>query len=139
MVNYWFCVTNGENWKTIKQKLIWGIPKRYCKLIEKVKNEDFLVFYLRPKRIAGIFQVNSGTFYDDTKVFSSKGFRSKETFPRRMKVKPIHVLEEPISIEGFIPQLKFIISKGKWGGYFRRAMFLIPKEDYDLISKAIFK
>jgi len=34
---YWLCITNRDNWKVIKKKNVWGVPKRHKNTIAKVK------------------------------------------------------------------------------------------------------
>jgi len=133
MVNYWLCVTNEENWGIVKKERIWGIPERYKGLIGKVQKGDFLVFYVSPKKVEGVFRIISAPFEDRKKIFSYQGFEKKETFPHRVRVEPVLIAEKPIQFDRLVQKLNFIISKKKWMGYLRRAMVPIPKEDYDLI------
>lgn len=139
MVNYWLCVTNEGNWDIVIKERVWGIPERYKGLIGKVQKGDFLVFYVSPKKITGAFRTVSAPFEDRKKIFSNEGFDKKEVFPHRVRVEPMLIAEEPIQFDHLIQKLKFIISKNKWMGYLRRAMVLIPKEDYDLILGTIAK
>ena len=36
MVNYWLCVTNEENWRVVKERKIWGVPREDYDLIFNV-------------------------------------------------------------------------------------------------------
>jgi predicted RNA-binding protein len=139
MTKYWLCITNEKNWKIIREQKVWGIPERYRGLIRKVQKGDFLVFYVSPKKITGVFQVASEPFEDWKEIFSHEGFEKKEIFPHRVRVEPVLLPEKPVEFDHLIPKLKFIISKSKWMGYLRRAMVPIPKEDYDLILSLIAK
>jgi len=57
-----------------------------------------------------------------------------ETFPLRIKLKPIKIFEKPVEFKSLIPKLKFITNKRKWSGHLMgKAMRQIPKEDYDII------
>jgi len=87
---YWLCITNEANWKVIRERNVWGVPERHKNTIAKVKPEDKLVIYLKqekvgddvkPSRIVGVFEVVSEPFKDSTRIFSSKGMRTNETFP----------------------------------------------------------
>ena len=137
LVNYWLCVTNEENWEIIKEKRVWGVPKRSRGFIEKVNVGDLLVFYVSPKKITGIFRAISESFYDEDRIFSFAGFKREEIFPYRVKLEPVVIAEEPVQFDELISKLKFIVNKKRWTGYLRRAMVSIPKEDYDLIFRAI--
>jgi predicted RNA-binding protein len=139
MTNYWLCITNEENWNIMRKQKVWGIPERYKGLIGKVRKGDFLVFYVSPKKIAGVFQAASEPFEDRKKIFSHEGFEKREIFPHRIRVEPVLLPEKSVEFDHLIQKLKFIISKTKWMGYLRRAMVPIPKEDYDLILSTIAK
>ena len=140
---YWLCITTEENWKVIKDKNIWGVPARHENTIKKVNIGDKLVFYLKQEkvedevkepRIAGIFEVVSEPFRDSTRIFSSKGMKTNEIFPWRVKIKPIKIFDKPLEFKPLIPKLKFIKNKKKWSGHIQgKAMIELPKEDFELI------
>ena len=143
---YWLCITNEANWKVIKEKNIWGVPERHKNTIAKVKPSDKLVIYLKQERvnnevkeprIVAVYEVISEPFKDSTRIFSSKGMRSSgETFPWRVKIKPVKIFDKPIELKPLIPKLKFITNKRKWSGHLMgKAMREIPREDYELILK----
>ena len=136
-MKYWLCVTNDENWGIIKQKKVWGVPRRSRGFIERVKTGDLLVFYVSPKKIAGIFKAISEPFQDDEKIFSYEGFGREEIFPYRVRLEPVLIAQEPLQFDSLIPKLRFIVNKKRWTGYLRRAMIDIPKEDYDLIFRVL--
>jgi len=141
---YWLCITTEDNWKVIKEKNIWGVPERHKNTIAKVKPGDKLVIYVKqenikgevkPSRIVAVYEVVSEPFKDSTRIFSSKGMRnSSETFPWRVKIKPIKIFDKPIDFRSLIPKLKFIKNKQKWTGHLvGRAMREIPEEDMECI------
>jgi len=133
MVNYWLCVTNEKNWEVIKQRRLWGVSERNRGKIERVRPGDFLIFYVKPKKILGIFKATTKQFKSGERIFDSTGFSEDEIFPYRIKLQPFALPENPIPIEKLIPELTFIISKRMWPGYFRKAMQAIPKEDFELV------
>jgi len=143
-MKYWLCITTEENWRAIKEKNIWGVPERHKNTIAKVKPEDKLVIYVKQERvkdevkepkIVAVYEVASEPFKDSTRIFSSKGMRSSgETFPWRVKIKPIKIFDKPIEFKPLIPKLKFITNKKKWSGHLMgKAMREIPEEDFRLI------
>lgn len=121
----------------MKRRKVWGVPKRSKGFIERVKPGDLLVFYVSPKKISGIFKAISESFQSDEKIFSCEGLGKEEIFPYRVRLKPVIIAEEPVRFDGLIPKLRFIANKKYWTGHLRRAMIDIPKEDYDLIFRAI--
>ena len=134
MVRYWLCVTNQANWQVVKERSIWGVSDRYKRRMEELSQGDLLVFYVKPKSIAGIFKVVSKPFVDRKRIFSSEGFRPDEVFPNRVRLEPILVPAEPAPFEPLVPKLKFIKNKLRWTGHLRGAMRPIPEEDYELIK-----
>ncbi len=146
-MKYWLCITNEENWKVIKQKNIWGVPERHKNTIAKVKTGDKLLIYIkqgrekdtiREPRILAVYEASSEVFKDSTKVFKTPKDMGNETFPLRLKIKPIRIFEEPIEFKSLIPKLKFITNKKRWSGHLMgKAMREIPKEDFDLILRNV--
>jgi len=133
MVRYWLCVVNEANWRIVRERLLWGVSERYRRRMEELSEGDLLVFYVRPKRIGGIFRAASRPFVDKKPVFSSEGFRAGELFPYRVRLEPVLVPPEPLPFEPLIPRLSFIKNKARWTGYIRGAMREIPEGDYELI------
>ncbi len=132
-MGYWMCVTNEKNWQIIRDKRIWGVSKRRKKIIGQVKPGDLLVFYVKPKRIGGIFKAVSKPFESDEEIFTPV---NGEIFPYRVRLKAVYVPMEPIDFEGLIPKLSF--TKGRrWSVMLRRGMFEISEEDYKIISSTL--
>ena len=128
-MKYWLCVTNEENWQIIKEKRIWGVPERRKAIIDQVKPGDLLVFYVKPKRIGGIFEATSESFLSETEIFKGG------LFPHRIKLKAIFIPKEPKSFEPLIRKLTFIKNKKFWTISLRRAVLEISKDDYEVIRK----
>jgi len=139
-MKYWLCVTNEENWQTIKEKKVWGVPaKRGKRQMEAVKRGDCLIFYVKSKRIGGIFEAASEPFESSEKVFSWAEFGRPEIFPYRIRLKPVRVLNEPVNAETLISKLSFTKGRKRWSIFLRRAMLEISKEDYGLILDSMSK
>jgi predicted RNA-binding protein len=79
-----------------------------------VKLGDFLIFYLKPKRLGGIFKVASKIFESDRKIFNPAGVNNNEKFRRRFRVDPITVLKKSISFVELIKEMKFITNRRHW-------------------------
>jgi predicted RNA-binding protein len=141
---YWLCITNEDNWKVIREKNIWGVPERHKNTISKVKPGDKLLIYLRqekigeeikPSRIVAVYEATSEPFRDSTRIFKSPKSMGNETFPLRVKLKPIKIFPQPVEFKPLIPKLRFVTNKKKWSGHLMgKAMRQIPEEDYRLIT-----
>lgn len=133
----WLCATNEENWQVVKKRKIWGVSERNRRQMDEVKVGDMLVFYVKPKRIAGVYKVIAKPFVDKEKVFGTAGFSEEETFPHRVKLETFALPKEPVSFDNLVPRLDFISNKKKWPGYLRKAMQAIPKGDYEKILTSL--
>ena len=142
-MTYWLCITNEENWKVIREKNIWGVPERHKNTIARVKPGDKLLIYVKqenidgdvkPSRIVGAYEVVSEPFKDSARIFKTPKGMGNESFPWRVKIKPIKIFDKPIEFKPLIPKLKFITNKKRWSGHLiGRAMRKIPDEDFKLI------
>ncbi|AAB91306.1 MULTISPECIES: EVE domain-containing protein [Archaeoglobus] len=140
---YWLCITNEDNWRVIKEKNIWGVPERHKNTIAKVKKGDKLLIYIKqenvngevkPSRIVAVYETASEVYRDSSRIFKSPKGMGNETFPLRIKLKPVKIFDRPIEFKPLIPKLKFITNKRKWSGHLMgKAMREIPEEDYRLI------
>ena len=140
---YWLCITTEENWKIIREKNVWGVPERHRNTIAKVKQGDKLLIYIKQERIkdvvkesriVAIYEVTSKTFKDSRRIFKAPKGMGNETFPYRIRIKPVRIFKKPIEFKSLIPKLKFIKNKEKWSGHLMgKAMREIPEEDYNLI------
>ena len=143
-MTYWLCITNRDNWNVIKKRKIWGVPKRHKNTIAKVKPGDKLLIYVKQERkdkqilepkIVGIYEVVNEPYEDSKRIFKSPPHLN-ETYPLRVKIKPVKLGE--VDFKQLIPRLKFITNKKKWSGHLMgKAMREIPEEDYKLIKKLL--
>ena len=137
MAKYWICVTNEENWEVVKKRRVWGVPERRKRQIERVKAGDYLVFYVMPKRIGGVFKAVSKPFQSDDRLFSWGEFGRDEVFPYRVELEPTILPRKLLQFGELISKLKFITNKKMWSGHLRTAMRTIPTEDYETIVSAL--
>ena len=142
-MSHWLCVTTEENWMVIKKKNVWGVPERHKNTIERVKPGDKLLIYVKQRRekektvepkIVAAYEVTSEVFRDGSRIFKSPPNMSRESFPLRIRLKPLRIFQTPVEFKPLIPKLKFIKNKKKWSGHLMgKAMREIPREDYKLI------
>lgn len=130
MVNYWLCVTSGENWNVIRKRKTWGVSGRHRRQIAKVKEGDFLVFYVKGQGLAGIFKVVSEPFEDEEKLFK------KGLFPNRVRLESLVLPEKMIQFKELAKKLKFV-SVERWRVHLQVTMRTITKEDYEIMKAAL--
>ncbi|RSN73417.1 EVE domain-containing protein [Candidatus Methanodesulfokora washburnensis] len=143
-MTYWLCITTEENWKIIKEKNIWGVPERHKNTISRVKPGDLLLIYVKQRsvgkevegpKIVALYEAASEVFRDSSRIFRPPPKMGSETFPLRIKLKPVKIFEKPVEFKKLIPKLKFIENKKKWTGHLMgKAMREIPEEDFKLIT-----
>jgi predicted RNA-binding protein len=131
MRRYWLCVTNEDNWRVVRERKVWGVPRRRRKIIERVIPGDLLVIYVAPRRIGGIFEVISKPYESQEKVF--KEVRG-ESFPYRVELSPVRVLLEPVEAVEVMRRLSFIPDGRYWSAPLRRGMVEMTEEDYHIIE-----
>ena len=137
-MKYWLCVTNEDNWRVVKQRKIWGVPaKRGRRQIESVEPGDYLVFYVKPKRIGGILKAASEPFESNEKIFSWSEFGREEFFPYRIRLEPLIVPEEPMPIEALISKMSFAKGRKCWSVFLRRAMVKISAKDFEMVRQFV--
>ena len=138
---YWILLTNEANWKVIKKKNIWGLPKARKDMIQRVKEGDEAFMYLMqevrkegtiPSRIVGLFEVISDPYTSSERIFTDR------SYPNRVNLSPKIVLERNyLEFKGLIPRLEFIKNKTYWSGHLRSGLAKIPKEDYELLKSEL--
>jgi len=105
---YWLCITNEDNWKVVKERNVWGVPKRHKNTIAKVKPGDKLLIYLKQERdkdevkeprIVAVYEASSEVFRDSSRIFKSPKGMGDETFPLRIKLKPIKIFDKPVEFK----------------------------------------
>lgn len=136
-MKYWLCISNEANWNVAKNKNIWGFSETNRRQLERVKSGDYLVFYVKPSRIGGIFQILE-SFEDDKGIFNSSEFGG-EKFPNRVRLKPILAPNKLMDFKPLIKKLDIIRRKDKkWGtSLFGRAVAPLSSKDYTVISTSL--
>lgn len=143
-MQYWLINTNRKNAEIILEKNIWGVSRRFINQLMKSSVGDKALVYTRneivdknttyPPSIVGAFEVASEMYEDTSKIFHPLPQNPEETFPLRIKLKPVKIFRNPLEFKPLIPQLLFITNKEQWGGHLQgQAMRTIPEEDYRLI------
>ena len=83
-----------------------------------------------------MFEAATEVFSDNTKIFNVPKGMGIETFPLRIKLKPVELFKTPEEFKPLIPQLSFITNKQKWSGHLMgKAMRTIPEADFRTIAK----
>lgn len=138
----WLCISNRDNAEVTLMKNIWGVARRFQKIISNVRIGDTLLIYtmqeivdkeIYPSAIVGEFEVTSAVYEDKTPIFIPPMKVTKEIFPFRIKVKVVNIYQKPVEFKPLVPELSFIKNKVMWSGSIRRAMRIIPEEDYQCI------
>lgn len=84
-MNVWLCPVKLRNWRIIKSRRLFGVPKRGLKTFNRVRPDDLLVFHvLKPiNGIVAICKVVSNVFEDHNDVWG------KTRYPFRVRIELI--------------------------------------------------
>ena len=137
MVNYWLCVANLENWEIIQKEKVWGVSAKNRRLLDRTEINDILIFYVKTRKLAGIFKITSKPFESKKQVFVSKGFSNKENFSYRVRIEPLIVPRELKDFGILIPKLGWETKHGAWRGNVRKAMSRVAEPNYKIIRRSI--
>lgn len=135
LVKYWFIITDNNNWEIIKKHNIYAInsDNKY-----KLLNiGDFLVMYLLPKQISGIFKiVNLNSI--KTQKFPNKKYKYY------FDIIPLIILKSPILIDDKWSKFKLLenislFKKAKrWGAVIMgKSILEITKKDFEIFENQI--
>ena len=79
----------------------------------------------------GVSRAVSEPYIDREPIFIPVKSRD-EVFEYRVRVEPVLLLKEPL-----VERLSFIKNRKRWSAPFRRTMFKISREDYEVIEEEI--
>ncbi len=143
---YWLAISNRANWNVIRDNNLFAVTKRDANKINKLNLGDKILIYLSQQRletqeilpsvISGAYEVISDAFEDDKIKFFAPPRLADESFPLRVKLKPLHILAKPLEFKPLINDLEFITNKKNWASHLQgRSIREIPEADYLLINK----
>lgn len=137
MVKYWLALTDDENWESVRKNNIYAVKSE--NQYNNLKQGDYLVIYLIPKRICAIYKIKSMPSKKKVK-FNQKEF--KYYFDLTQKL----TLKEPLEINNWssgknIPE-NLSIFKGtvRWGTVLMgRSIINITQSDYKYLETEMIK
>jgi predicted RNA-binding protein len=136
MTNYWFCITNLENYRITDFNHIWGVEKRFELKIKKFKPGDKIIFYIKGRQLGDIFEVKSKSYSDESELFNGGKFPYRVKLESIKKSEQIHILTDEM-----IKKLDLFKYKGdKWKNELHgQAIKPLSKKDFDYISSKLLK
>lgn len=106
---YWLFVTTSINWETIKDKEIFGFNERGIRDLEKLKIDDYVIIYIKGKRIGGLFEIQS--LESNIKIKFKEG-----DYPNKIKLKKILIPKEPLEFTKIIiNNISIFKNRLRWG------------------------
>lgn len=123
MSKYWLHVADSDECDPGGNVLTF--KERWKDTLTKVKEKDEIITYLTKKsEFAGLGTVINGL---DSKGAAENPF---EIRIQRSKVRPVKV-------KGLVPELDFITNKKRWYVHFNKALYEIPKSDFEKIKNRL--
>jgi len=133
MPKIWLLIINQKNWDIVKKTNIIG--SKYGTKMNLIKKNDIIIIYIKMlSLIVGEYNVILN-YKDEKEHFHG------EIYPFRLKLDPIKILKNPISIRSLINRLEFIRNKKSWYAhlYGGRGIKQLSSKDYKIIKKEILK
>jgi len=134
-MNHWLDLFTGTTWNEFRKAgaNITGFRYRIRKTAGQIKPGDMFLCYLTGvKRWVGLLEVTGEMFEDSTRIWK------EETFPIRLPVKPLVMLDPVLGVP--MDDVKGKLSFGgspAWTGWVRLSPRKYKKEDGEVISTAI--
>jgi predicted RNA-binding protein len=132
---YWLVITNDENWDIIQRENIYAInsDNKY----KQLQTEDFVVIYLVPKQISGIFKIKN--------LKSRKGMKfTNKKYKYYFDIIPLIILYSPILIDDkwsktrIIKNISIFKNAKRWGAVLMgKSILEITKEDFEVFKEAL--
>lgn len=118
---YWLDLFTGTTWQQFLDAgaNVSGFRSRRKKMVQKIKPGDYLICYLTGlSRFIGVLEVTSDPYYDDSGIWKD------ESFPWRMEVKTVIVLDPGTSVpihdlRDKLSMFQDMSSPNSWTGRFR--------------------
>lgn len=131
---YWLFVTNDINWKTIKNKKIFGFDDRGIKDLGRLSIGDFVIIYIKGKKIGGMFEIKS--LKSESKIKFKEG-----NYPYKIKLKKILIPRELLELtEKIISNISIFKGLPRWGVILMgRATKEIEEADFYYIKNILEK
>jgi len=139
---HWMIVSSLDNFH-ISQDLkfsMQGIKSRHRKKAEKMRPGDTMMLYCtKIMQWGAIIEIKSEYFEDETIVWGRGPKRTGETYPFRVKTKPLHILAEDNFID--TADFKYKLSYFKkwpekhWRLAFQGNVHILPDQDHAILVK----
>tara|TARA_Y100000310_G_C20504240_1_gene725596 strand:- start:323 stop:760 length:438 start_codon:yes stop_codon:yes gene_type:complete len=132
---YWLVITNDENWDLIQKNNIYAInsDNKYKQLQEG----DFVVIYLVPKQISGIYKIKNLKSRKYIKFTNKK-------YKYYFDMIPLIILNSPILIDDkwsktrIIKHISIFKNAKRWGAVLMgKSILEITKEDFKIFKEAL--
>jgi KaiC/GvpD/RAD55 family RecA-like ATPase/predicted RNA-binding protein len=124
MTKFWLHVVDYDEYEPYKQEAeVIGFQDRWKDTAAKVKENDQIITYVtKIAEFTGVGIVTEGAHVD------------KKDPNRPYKIKLQNIKVEPVATKALVPQLSFITNKKKWYVHFNKAIYEIPKKDFEKIK-----
>ena len=132
---YWLVITNDENWDLIQKNNIYAInsDNKYKQLQEG----DFVVIYLVPKQISGIYKIKNLKSRKYIKFTNKKYKYYFDMIPLIILNSPI-LIDDKWSITRIIKHISIFKNAKRWGAVLMgKSILEITKEDFKIFKEAL--
>jgi KaiC/GvpD/RAD55 family RecA-like ATPase len=123
MVKYWLHVADYDGYDPEGEVL--SFKERWRDTLSRVSQDDQIITYFTKKsEFAGL-----GILSEDYNLMET----DNNSYKLRVKSKKV----KPVDVKKLIPRLSFITNKQRWYVHFNKALYEIPKVDFDAIKNEL--
>lgn len=131
---HWLGVTSEENWSKCLEHGVWGASDNRFRSLQQMKIGDDLLVYIKPMKIAGIFQITKEYFYDSTRIWNDGLLPHRVGFQPKLSKMPLKTIDIRSIYNNY-----FKSNKGSARGYFGMGIRKLANEEFSVFEVEIDK
>lgn len=127
--HFWLTITDMKNWEIIKSNDVYAFNESNKNNFDVLKTGDYLVMYVTPKKLGGLFEVVS-------KSIKHKVEFKGDNYLHQIKLKKLIIPSQEMDVnEKIVENISIFKNSLRWGAVlFGRSIKKITTEDYDYIK-----
>lgn len=145
MASYWIIVGSPGNFEKTKKLgfKVLGMKSRHRRKAERMAKGDKIVWYITGEQSFAGYATIAGPYFESHEPVWSSSKKPAEDYPWRVPIKKEVVLppSRRLDVEGIARKMKYVSKwpAAHWRLAFQGNVHEIPKEDFELIRRALEK
>ena len=137
--NYWLDLWTGKTWQEFLKNggVVSGFRESRKKIASRIHPGDYFICYVTGiSRLAGILEVESETYYDESPLYED------DIFPARFRVKVLYKVDLKtaipiLNLKDKLSMFQKLKSAHSWTGFFRGSPAKLNQKDGEVIIEAL--